>query len=125
MLGERDLRQLDELLARSPLALIAWDEGFHVSYWSSRARELFGYEAEDVLGKTVEEFGFVAPADLDIVRHTQEHIAESGVASVITVNQNIRADSALRTCRWTTFAVQKDSTYHVLSYAEDVTDAVV
>ncbi len=45
MLGERDLRQLDELLARSQLALIAWDDAYRISYWSSRAREVFGYRA--------------------------------------------------------------------------------
>jgi len=124
MLGERDLRQLDDLLARTPLALSAWDKDLRASYWSRRAQEMFGYAPEDVIGKTVEEFGFVAPEDAEIVRHTQTHLDDIEVRSLININGNFRKDGSRRTCRWTTFAVQEDDRYHVLSYTEDITNSV-
>ncbi|HEV7178595.1 MAG TPA: EAL domain-containing protein [Candidatus Baltobacteraceae bacterium] len=124
MLGERDLGHLGEMLAASPLALIAWDEKFRVSYWSSRAEEMFGYRSRDVLGKHVEDFGLVLSDDLDTVRERQRHL-ERFDRTIVSINRNVRADGVIRTCRWTTFAVQNNTTYRVLAYADDITDQAI
>ncbi|MDP9024199.1 MAG: EAL domain-containing protein, partial [Candidatus Eremiobacteraeota bacterium] len=126
MLGERDLRQLDDLLSRSPLAVVVWDEQFRVSYWSSRAEEVFGYRTQDVLGKLIDEFPLVFPEDLAEVQALQRQMETiSNVRAGTRVNRNIRADGAVRVCRWTTFAWQDDPKYHILCYADDITDSTV
>ncbi len=125
MLGERDLRLLDELLSRSPLAIIAWDADYRVTYWSARATDMFGFIADDVLGKTIDEFDFVQPDDKPIVREVQQRLdGLDGIRTLVSVNRNQRSNGEVRTCRWTTFAVQDSSTYHALSYAEDITDSL-
>ncbi len=125
MLGERELASLDDLLVRSPLALIAWDASHRVSFWSQRAQAMFGYRPEDVIGKTVDEIGFVEESAVLAIRKTQALI-DSGVAdrAFVNVNRNICKDGQVRTCRWTTFAVQDDDRFHTLSYSEDITEAV-
>lgn len=125
MLGERDLRLLDELLSRSPLAIIAWDSNYRVTYWSSRAADMFGYASADVMGKTIDEFDLVAPEDKPIVRDVQQRLdGVDNVRTLVNVNRNQRANGELRTCRWTTFALQDSSTFHALSYAEDITESL-
>ena len=125
MLGERDLRLLDDLLLRSPLAIIAWDADYRVTYWSARATDMFGFVADDVLGKTIDEFDFVEPDDKPIVREVQQRLdGLDGIRTLVNVNRNHRSNGEVRTCRWTTFAVQDSSTYHALSYAEDITDSL-
>ena len=126
MLDERELNLLDEFLASSPIAVIAWDEDLRISFWSRRAQLMFGYTSAQVVGKLIEDFDFVPHEDLSYVRETQERLREMerGGAS-INVNRNFRADGSLRTCRWTTFAVQDHAKYRILSYVEDITDTVV
>ncbi|MGB6985752.1 MAG: EAL domain-containing protein [Candidatus Aquilonibacter sp.] len=125
MLGERDLRLLDELLSRSPLAIIAWDAGYRVTYWSARAADMFGFVADDVLGKTIDEFDFVAEDDKSIVREVQQRLdGLDGIRTLVSVNRNHRSNGEVRICRWTTFAVQDSTMYHALSYAEDITDSL-
>lgn len=126
MLDERELKLLDEFLASSPIAVIAWDEDLRISFWSRRAQLMFGYTSAQVVGKLVEDFDFVPHEDLSQVRETQDRLKEieRGGAS-INVNRNYRADGSLRTCRWTTFSVQEHAKYRILSYVEDITDTVV
>ncbi len=125
MLNERDLQLLNDLLSRSPLAVVAWDSDFRISFWSDRAETMFGYSAADVVGKTVANLSLVPAEDLEGVINVQRRIEQfDNIHSVVNVNRNIRADGEVRTCRWTIFAVQDDDQYHVLSYADDVTDAV-
>ena len=125
MLDERDLRLLDDILSRSPLAVVAWDADYRISYWSHRAEKMFGYPADRVLGKTAETSGLVLPEDLPSVLEVREQIASfDRMRAIVNVNRNVRPDGEVRTCRWTTVAVQQNERYHVLSYAEDITDAL-
>ncbi len=125
MLGERDLRLLDELLSRSPLAIIAWDSQYRVTYWSSRAADMFGYRASDVLGKTIHEFDLVPPEDVPVVLDVQHRLdGADQIRTLVNVNRNQRANGEVRICRWTTFAIQDSATFHALSYAEDLTDTL-
>jgi diguanylate cyclase (GGDEF)-like protein/PAS domain S-box-containing protein len=125
MLGERDLRLLDELLSRSPLAIIAWDANYRVTYWSARATDMFGYAPAEVMGKTIDDFDLVAPEDKPLVRELQQRLdGVDNVRTLVNVNRNHRANGEVRTCRWTTFALQDSTTFHALSYAEDITESL-
>ena len=51
----------------SPLAIIEWGSDFRVSRWSASAERLFGWTAEEVIGKHVSEWHFVFDEDADAV----------------------------------------------------------
>ncbi len=125
MLGESELQLLDGFLAGSPLAVIAWDSEHRVTYWSTRAQLMFGYTQAQVMGKTVEEFAFVPEEDLSGLREAQRFFNEMPPKNAtININRNFRANGEVRTCRWTTFTVQDDPKFHILSYVEDITESV-
>src|SRR5688500_8085469 len=60
-------RQLAFHVESSPLAVIEWDSDFRVSRWSASAERLFGWKAEEVIGKHVNEWRFVFADDVDAV----------------------------------------------------------
>src|ERR1041385_8537087 len=46
-------QRLTSHLENSPLAVVEWDSDFRVSRWSESAEALFGWKADEVLGKHV------------------------------------------------------------------------
>lgn len=122
MIGERALKQLDEVLSHSPLALVAMNRDFRLSYWSARAEELFGYPKEEVLGKHPSEMQWIYPDDLGPVLDFPDRVQSENVATLGLVSRATRKDGELRTFRWTTVAVQDDPSYWLVSLGEDITD---
>src|SRR5689334_9368641 len=60
-------RRLAFHVDNTPLAVIEWDHEFKVLRWSPAAQKLFGWKAEEVLGKSFSEWEFVVPDDIDAV----------------------------------------------------------
>ena len=82
--AEEQLREAHSRLSfhveNTPLAVIEWDSDFRVSRWSASAERIFGWKAEEVIGRTVDDWQFVFTEDLDTVelltlrqRHGIEH----------------------------------------------------
>ena len=59
-------RRLAFHVENTPLAVIEWDHEFKVLRWSPAAQKLFGWNAEEVLGKRFSDWKFVVPEDLDV-----------------------------------------------------------
>ncbi|MBI3799491.1 MAG: PAS domain S-box protein [Deltaproteobacteria bacterium] len=49
------LQRLRSHVENSPLAVIEWDREFRVRYWSPQAETIFGWRAEEVMGKRPDE----------------------------------------------------------------------
>ncbi|HTU81657.1 MAG TPA: PAS domain S-box protein, partial [Candidatus Acidoferrales bacterium] len=107
MSGERELRQLDEILSRSPLALVVLDRDMRVAYWSGRARELFGYDREQAR----------------LEAHFWPPGAERGAPPAFVKTMH-RKDGEVRSFRWTTLDVRDDPAHHLVGLVEDITDQV-
>lgn len=110
----------------SPLAVIEWDAGFRVARWSGRANEIFGWTADEVLGKTPEEIGFVYPQDIDSVTHTIDDLVQGRVPHNKSRNRNITRAGRVIHCEWYN-SVHFDAAGHtisILSLAQNITDAV-
>ncbi|HEY1975621.1 MAG TPA: EAL domain-containing protein [Candidatus Baltobacteraceae bacterium] len=122
MIGERALKQLDEVLSHSPLALVAMSRDFRLSYWSDRAGELFGYSKEEVLGKHPSEMQWIYPEDLSSVLDFPGRVRSERLSTLGLVSRATRKDGELRTFRWTTVAVQEDPSYWLVSLGEDITE---
>jgi diguanylate cyclase (GGDEF)-like protein/PAS domain S-box-containing protein len=124
MIGERALELLDEVLSRSPLALVAVDRELRVSYWSARAQELLGYTKEELIGRHPTELAWIHPDDLPSILEFQERALREPLALLSLTSRASRNDGELRTFRWTTVAVQDDPKYWLVSLGEDITDAL-
>ena len=51
--------ELEAHLANTPLAVVEWDREARIRRWSGRAEAMFGWRADEVLGRTVYELDFV------------------------------------------------------------------
>ena len=72
----------------SPLAVIEWDSDFRVSRWSASAERLFGWKAEEVLGKHVNEWHFVFDEDVDAVAQVTNRQREGVEVQGVQRNRN-------------------------------------
>jgi diguanylate cyclase (GGDEF)-like protein/PAS domain S-box-containing protein len=118
MIDERDLRRLDDLLSRSPLAIVAWAADGRVAFWSERAAECFGLPAAEAVGKQPSDLAFMDPRDAARFERLFDGPQTPGPHTELCTAQRY---GERRIFRWTSFDCGQ-SAYRMLSYAEDVTD---
>ncbi len=107
----------------SPLAVIEWDSEARVSRWSESAERLFGWKAEEVLGKHVADWQFVFDEDVDAVAQvTHRHRAGADLIGVQR-NRNYTRDGSILYCEWYNSVLRDEAgkMVSVLSLVLDVT----
>ena len=110
-------------LENSPLAVVEWDDDFRVSRWSESAESLFGWKAEEVLGKHVEEWSFVFDEDLSAVESLTARQREGVEVQSVLHNRNYTKDGAVIHCEWYNSVLHDEDgkLVSVLSLVLDVT----
>lgn len=116
-------RQLAFHVESSPLAVIEWDSDFRVSRWSASAERLFGWKAEDVIGKHVNEWRFVFADDVDAVALVTNRQREGVEVQGVQRNRNYTRDGKVLFCEWYNSVLHDDrgKLVSVLSLVLDVT----
>lgn len=123
-------RHADQLLRfhveNSPLAMIEWDRSFRVVNWSARAEAIFGWSAEEVIGKHPSEWSFVHPDDVATVDATMGEMLSGRVPRNASRNRNRTRDGRVLHCEWYNSILldAAGGTSSVLSLAQDVSDRV-
>ena len=107
----------------SPLAVIEWDTDFRVSRWSESAERLFGWKAEEVLGKHVGDWHFVFDEDVDGVEQVTNRQRVGEELQGVQRNRNYTKDGAVLYCEWYNSVLRDDAgnLVSVLSLVLDVT----
>jgi PAS domain S-box-containing protein len=125
---EQQLQQAHQKLSfhvqNSPLAVIEWDSQFRVQSWSHRAEEIFGWKAEEVLGKTMHEWRFIYEEDLDYVNQGANQMLSGTVPCTVGHNRNYTKEGTVIYCDWYTSMLLDESRnlVSVLSLTQDVSD---
>jgi PAS domain S-box-containing protein len=116
-------RQLAFHVESSPLAVIEWDSDFRVSRWSESAERLFGWKADDVIGKHVNEWQFVFADDVDAVALVTNRQREGVEVQGVQRNRNYTRDGSVLFCEWYNSVLHDDhgQLVSVLSLVLDVT----
>jgi PAS domain S-box-containing protein len=116
-------RQLAFHVESSPLAVIEWDSDFRVSRWSESAERLFGWKAEEVIGKHVNEWQFVFADDVDAVALVTNRQREGVEIQGVQRNRNYTRDGSVLFCEWYNSVLRddRDQLVSVLSLVLDVT----
>ena len=115
------LERLEPLLLHTQSAIVGWDRRLRISYWSQSARNLFRFEAHDMLGKTVGESALVHEADRPAVIERSERLELGVQRERVNINRNIRGDGVSIVCRWTRAVEQDDDGLAILSLVENIT----
>jgi len=107
----------------SPLAVIEWDSDFRVSRWSESAERVFGWKADEVLGKHVGDWHFVFDEDADAVEQVTNRQRVGQELHGVLHNRNYTKNGAVLYCEWYNSVLHNESgeLVSVLSLVLDVT----
>src|SRR5687767_13896836 len=116
-------RQLAFHVESSPLAVVEWDSDFRVSRWSKSAERLFGWKADEVIGKHVNEWQFVFADDVDAVALVTNRQRQGVEVQGVQRNRNYTRDGSVLFCEWYNSVLHDDrgKLVSVLSLVLDVT----
>jgi PAS domain S-box-containing protein len=108
----------------SPLAVIEFDPGFTVTRWSKEAERVFGWTAEEMLGRKIPEVRWVHEEDLESVRRESARLLSGEGKRTLNVNRNYRKDGTVVHCEWYSSALHDSPgrLISILSQVLDVTD---
>jgi len=120
-----DHKRLAFHVENTPLAVIEWDHEFRVRRWSPAAQKLFGWKAEEVLGKHFNDWEFVVPEDLDAVNQVGQRQNQRQEHHGISRNRNYTKLGSILHCEWYNSALYNEAgkLISVLSLVLDVTVA--
>ncbi|MEG5162671.1 PAS domain S-box protein [Microcoleus sp. AT3-A2] len=120
----QQLRRSNHLLwlnaANSPLAMVGWDEDFRIVQWSKRAEEIFGWTADDMMGKQFGDLDLVCEEDRETVSAIELELATGNGNT--SINRNYTKSGQVIWCRWFNSIIRSGDTFTVLSLVEDITD---
>ena len=120
-----DHRRLAFHVENTPLAVIEWDNNFRVLRWSPAAQRLFGWSAEEVLGKRFSDWQFVVPDDIEAVNRLSQRQEHEHERHNISRNRNYTKLGSILHCEWYNSALYDEAgkLISVLSLVLDVTVA--
>lgn len=117
-------QRLSLLVQQTPLAVIEWSTNFQVTAWNPAAEKIFGYSAQEAMGR--EGFGLTVPESArEIVSEgLNELLAQRG--GYHGINENITKDGRIIICEWYNTPLVDDQGHLVgiASLALDITERV-
>lgn len=121
---EQAHQQLTFHVENSPLAVIEWDEQFRVKWWSSQSEKIFGWKAEELMGRHWNQWEFVHPEDLEQVNAISSRLLNGEENRNICCNRNYTKQGNLVYCEWYN-SVLKDENGQVISLFSLVQDVTI
>lgn len=117
------LQQLTFHIDNSSMAVIEWGQDFRVSRWSREAEKVFGWSAEEVLGKHPSEWKFLFAEDVEAINQAIAALSDGRQQQNVSFNRNYRQDGSVIYCEWYNSALSDASgnLVSVLSCVLDVT----
>jgi PAS domain S-box-containing protein len=109
----------------SPLAIIEWDDEFRVSRWSREAEKIFGWKAEEVMGKKYDDWQFGFAEDQEIIEDVIQRLCNGSATQVISQNRNYTKQGSVVYCEWYNSALldEAGNLISVLSQVLNVTES--
>ncbi len=116
--------RLNYHINNNPLAVIEYDRDLRVTFWSKRAKDLFGWTEEEVIGKKVTEF-LVHVDDAVIVTESLLLLPQYNISERVPLaNRNYTRDGKELHCRWhNSFLTDEEGNIEtIMSIIRDITD---
>ncbi len=117
----RSQAELNYHIDNSPLATIRWDREFRIAYWSKQAEKIFGWKAEEVLGKGIYDCQLIFEDDIPHVQKVAEQLMK-GLPQTCQ-NRNYRKDGTIIHCEWYNSVLMDENgeLISMLSLTQDIT----
>lgn len=119
------LQKLNFHVENSPLIVIEWDRNFQVSRWSGQAERIFGWTAQEMIGKYPQDLRFIHEEDQPEVEQVLNSLRE-GSQRNISRNRNYSKSGTIIHCEWYNSALLDSvgNLVSVLSLVQDITARV-
>lgn len=127
---EEELRRANSILSahfeNTPLAVIEWDPSLRVIRWSGSAGTIFGWSADEMLGRTVAHRDFTYADDAPAVNAMVRRLFDGPAAQATILNRNHRKDGSVAWVEWHNSALRDASgaVVSILSLAQDVSSRI-
>ena len=105
----------------SPLAIIEFDAKFRITRWTGEASRIFGWSADEVIGKAIGDFPWVYEQDTGKVTEISSEMLSGRSSRNMHANRNYRKDGSVIYCEWYNSAV-RDPEGNLLSILSQVLD---
>ncbi len=99
---------LSSHIDNTPLGVIEWDAEFRVKRWSGQAETIFGWSAEEVLGKQPRECHLVHDDDEDRVAGVIQRMLTHVEPRNVVFNRNYHKSGQVLYCEWHNSIVVND-----------------
>jgi PAS domain S-box-containing protein len=125
---EEALRESEERLRfhtdNSPMAVVEWNNDFIVTRWTGAAEKMFGWSAEETIGKPIMELRIIYEEDIPIVQGVMQRLTDGKSKHVISSNRNYTKTRQIIHCEWynTILHNSKGEMVSVMSQVLDITD---
>ncbi|HEY9650466.1 MAG TPA: PAS domain S-box protein, partial [Coleofasciculaceae cyanobacterium] len=118
------LQKLNFHVENTPMAVIEWDREFQVTRWGGAAEEIFGWQAEEVIGKPLADLRMVVEEDIEKVTQVSRRLMSGEEPYVFSSNCNYTKHGDIVHCEWYNSSLRDQSSrmVSVLSLVLDVTD---
>ncbi len=120
----RSKQVVDAHMENSPLAIVEFDRDFRVIRWSAVAEEMFGYSADEIVGKSMGDLKWVYEPDAHLVQAESARMFSGEVSRSLNTNRNYRKDGSIIWCEWYSSVVRSErgELQSVMSQVLDVTE---
>jgi PAS domain S-box-containing protein len=122
-LGEA-LQRLNFHVENTPLAVIERDRNFKIKRWSQGAQRIFGWQAEEVIGKGPNDLQLVHIEDIGAVTNLRIRLLSGIEKHNISRNRSYTKDGSVVHCEWYNSALLDESgnLVSVMSLVLDITE---
>lgn len=110
------------LFQNAASAGLTWRAGFVITHWNDQAQKLFGWSAQEAIGRNFMEF-LVPPEERETVQANLLRVADEGQMYLFT-NRNLTKDGRTVVCEWYNTLLPRlgDALGEVMSQAIDITE---
>ncbi|EDY20690.1 PAS/PAC sensor hybrid histidine kinase [Chthoniobacter flavus Ellin428] len=120
------LRLIDHV-ENSPLAVVEWGPDFRVTRWAGQAEHMFGWRADEVVGKHLGDWPFVYPDEMERVGEIVQRLLDGTDYRNTCQYRNLTKLGRILHCSWQNSVLHDvaGKTVSILSLVQDVTDRVL
>jgi PAS domain S-box-containing protein len=84
----------------SPMAVVEWNADLIITRWTGAAEKMFGWSAEEAIGKPITELPGICEEDLPIVQSVIQQLADGVSKHVFSSNRNRTRNGRVIHCEW-------------------------